>query len=518
MRPSRLSDPALGFVEALRKKYASDLPADARPGAKWAYTHVSSPVWISGKEVEEVGFNKIRQQLADLHELRIVILDGLRVCRPEARFLRRPVLSKQETLQKLEDITRTCPNITELDLSKNLFEEWSEVEDIGRQLQQLNSLKLDGNRFLSLQIKDVSTFHAVTSLSLAGTLLSWDSTASLLPSFPSLESLVVSANILSCLSEHLLPSTLTSLTLEDNKFTSLANLAPLRQLPYLRSLGLRFNQIASIFSVSSSDFESPLFPSSLTTLDLSYNAIADFTFIDSLHIHVPGMKSLQASHNPLYDRLKAPDGRSLTAEDGYMLTVARLPNLKELNHSKITDRERLNAEIYYWSLICSELAAVPEGQETAVKRGHRRFEELERAYGDRGRVSRQLDGQRNPNSLAARLITITFALGNSQVTRETPKDFSIYSVLGLAARSFGIMQPWRLKLTWETGEWDEAKRGEAVYEDYSDSDDEIVGVESGGRSKKVPRDVELKAGTRTIGSWIDGDEARIRLEIPDSRP
>lgn len=54
-------------MEALRKKYASsDIDGSKDREA----------IRISGKTVEEVGFEKINRQLASLHELRIVILDG----------------------------------------------------------------------------------------------------------------------------------------------------------------------------------------------------------------------------------------------------------------------------------------------------------------------------------------------------------------------------------------------------------------------------------------------------------
>ena len=55
-------------MEALRKKYASSDTDGSKD---------REAIRISGKTVEEVGFEKINRQLASLHELRIVILDGL---------------------------------------------------------------------------------------------------------------------------------------------------------------------------------------------------------------------------------------------------------------------------------------------------------------------------------------------------------------------------------------------------------------------------------------------------------
>ena len=83
---------------------------------------------ISGKKVaEEVGFDKIRAQLAQLHELKIVLVDGLQVnCaeRPDKRT---------------RDV---CPKIAELDLSRNLFESCTEIVHICGELRHLRTLKL----------------------------------------------------------------------------------------------------------------------------------------------------------------------------------------------------------------------------------------------------------------------------------------------------------------------------------------------------------------------------------------
>lgn len=128
-------------MEALKSKYASEAPDDEkRKGAWWDETH--RPIIISGKEVEEVGFDKIRKQLADLQELRIVILDGLCMARPEARLSSRAA-EELSWSEGLTDISDTCPKTIELDLSRNLFEEWREVASICEQLPKLRSLRVE---------------------------------------------------------------------------------------------------------------------------------------------------------------------------------------------------------------------------------------------------------------------------------------------------------------------------------------------------------------------------------------
>ena len=96
---------------------------------------------ISGKVVEEVGFEKIRRQLAQLQELRIVLLDGL--CLSGLRSQPWSTTSiDDEWNQDLSRITETCPRVLELDLSRNLVENWRDVVGICRALPVLQTLKL----------------------------------------------------------------------------------------------------------------------------------------------------------------------------------------------------------------------------------------------------------------------------------------------------------------------------------------------------------------------------------------
>ena len=87
------------------------------------------PIVWGGKTVEEVGFDKIRQQLAMLQELKIVLLDGM-------------CLTDNGGAVESAKIRGTCPKIQELDLSRNLFEQWEGIAAICEQLDNLRSLKV----------------------------------------------------------------------------------------------------------------------------------------------------------------------------------------------------------------------------------------------------------------------------------------------------------------------------------------------------------------------------------------
>ena len=129
----------MSFLEGLREKYASESVNsltynDLVSGA----TARGKAIEISGKVVEEVGFDKIRKQLAELQELRIVLLDGLRVVGVLASYDQAQVLDSEEA----QKIGETCPKITELDLSRSLLSRWRDVWDICNQLKHLKKLKL----------------------------------------------------------------------------------------------------------------------------------------------------------------------------------------------------------------------------------------------------------------------------------------------------------------------------------------------------------------------------------------
>lgn len=117
-------------------------PGDHQKSSKDPNYRVNKPIKISGKVAEEVGFDKIAKQLAQLDELRIVILDGLCMWRPDARVTRSNG-EIEECLDDGNDVKTACPKAMELDLSRNLFEEWREVASICDGLEKLKILRVE---------------------------------------------------------------------------------------------------------------------------------------------------------------------------------------------------------------------------------------------------------------------------------------------------------------------------------------------------------------------------------------
>lgn len=131
-----------------------------------------------------------------------------------------------------------------------------------------------------------------------------------------------------------LPDHITSLVLEGNELEALSDLAQLSTLKKLKTLSLKGNKISKISHLPL-QAPLPLFPDSLSDLDLAYNQIGDWEFVDGLAKSFPGLTSLRVSGNPLYDNLKSAAGAKLTLDDGYMLTLARVAPLLNLNFSPV---------------------------------------------------------------------------------------------------------------------------------------------------------------------------------------
>ena len=353
----------------------------------------------------------------------------------------------------------------------------------------------------------MKAFANIKTLKLEENLLAWEDLARITHLFPTLSTFSASSNLYSALTMHTPNPTITSLMLEDNLIVSLSSLESLTKLPNLQRLILKSNKISEI---NISDSVMPVFSSTLTDVDLSFNEISTWQFIEQLSHVFPGLTGLRVSHNPLYESLQSPEGRPLTADDGYMLTLARLGNLKMLNHSPITEKERLNSESYYLSLIAREVEFASENLQEQILKTHPRYKWLCEEYGEPN-IKRSTNAV-NPNSLAARLMRIKFYLSTSPSNTyevEIPMSCTAYTVLGIVGEHFGI-KPMKCRLTWETGDWMSARKTmtNAGNEDWNSDDSETeVGMQ------KVAREMEIAAGTRSIGTWIDGLEATVRVEI-----
>ncbi|QSS60680.1 tubulin-specific chaperone E [Histoplasma capsulatum] len=530
IRPTRQADRNLSFLQAANEKYVSKLEPMTSGHEE---LQSSKPIEISGKIVEEVGFEKIRRLLAELQELRIVLLDGMRVYG-----------SREEYENELKIIARTCPKIVELDLSRNVLRRWTDVAAICGQLKLLKILKLNGNRFD--EIGENITLDGISELALDETLMEWKEVAAVSKQFPSLRSLSVSGNEFTSLPCPI-SSTIQELILEYNGFESIHSIRQLASLSELKKLSLRGNMINRIGSDNPPTIPEKsniVFSSTLTSLDISFNKISHWSFIDMLPKVFPGLATLRVSDNPLYDQPPAPSHVTnmpeypMTVDEAYMLTLAHLPRLETLNYSKITDQDRNNGELYYLSLIRKELAASSQSEENRILELHPRYGELCGTYGE-VEIKRETESSGSgihPRSLAARLVTFNFYLpdrqnqkpisqkpdrtASAEYSTNIPKSFDVYRIKALVARHFSLY-PLRFKLVWETDEWDPIEESWADDDEW-DSSDEIdePGPQHGSSALKhedgkklIRREEELVNSTREVGFWLTDETRQVRVRI-----
>lgn len=121
VRPTRRADQPQSFISALNEKYAPDVGT--------GQTRADSQIVFSGKVAQEVGFDKIRRQLAQVRDLKIIILDGM-------------CIDRTRVADSEDSVRHTCPSITQLDLSRNLFERIGPVIEICRELDNLRKLSI----------------------------------------------------------------------------------------------------------------------------------------------------------------------------------------------------------------------------------------------------------------------------------------------------------------------------------------------------------------------------------------
>lgn len=322
--------------------------------------------------------------------------------------------------------------------------------------------------------------------------------------------------------------------MDSNHFHSLQDLSPLACLPKLERLSVRKNDITKI----QEDENVPrfVFPSSVTTLDISFNQIDSWSFVDSLPTVFPGLTNLRISDNPLYHRPPAPSAitglpeKPMTVDEAYMLTLARLPQLQVLNFGKIAPQDRVNGELYYMSLIRKDLSANPASAEKRILSSHPQFGRLCEQYGAPEIKRIEGTGKDNPRALAARLVDFTFyfqepALAGSVEARkpsidvgsefkiEIPRTFDIYRIKAIVARHYSL-PPLSFKLIWVTEEWDPVEEGTAAEDEWDSSDegDEMT-VEADGKKTFVRREEEFVDSTRAVEHWLSHDTRAIRVMV-----
>ena len=179
IRPNKTHDGRISFLHALQQKYSSS-------PEKYQEIVLES----SGKQIEMIGFDKIEKQQSSVPPISllqfcspphrrlvpIVVFEGSNVDGSNLGELTTVVLDSMLVgeADSYGEIARTCPRITDLDLSRNLICSLETVGNICAPLKCLKALRLTGNRFRNLGLETVDAFTGVEWLALNMCALRWD--------------------------------------------------------------------------------------------------------------------------------------------------------------------------------------------------------------------------------------------------------------------------------------------------------------------------------------------------------
>ncbi|XP_060596320.1 tubulin-specific chaperone cofactor E-like protein isoform X1 [Ruditapes philippinarum] len=234
-----------------------------------------------------------------------------------------------------KDISELCGHVTELDLTKNAMTDWREVFLILENIPNLCFLNLTMNPLNDTWDHSMheKQFPNMRDIVLNGTCVSWETISQLLLSLPNLTELHVSLNKYKTvnLPAECVHSSLTKLFVNNSQIEKWAEISKLGvAFPCLQTL----NVIDSNISNFSLDGDFKNFPA-LTDLNISQCQMESWEEVDKF-CQFPALINLRITDIPLVKDWEPKQRRQHF--------VARLPNIKQLNGSNVTETERDEAE------------------------------------------------------------------------------------------------------------------------------------------------------------------------------
>ncbi|KAH9928160.1 uncharacterized protein B0H18DRAFT_1001521 [Fomitopsis serialis] len=318
IRPSSSTSYGHSFLEALASKYI-DVPHGS--GVEKVILGSSN----GAIEVEVVGLDRIRGELAQLERLREVSLDGRGVASADPPGA----------------ISKACPGIRGLDLSKI---------SIVCELPNLQRLALNQNR-LNLPINHdgaLAAFRDVYELQLNTTLATWDDMQHIIRYMPALRAIEMGYNRIQSLStgrDVTAPRShprLEEINLDSNSLSSWPKICEaLRPYTALQRLVLTSNAINLIGPLPEPN-DPPLVH--LKHLSLSYNRLSSWCDIDHLSGWCPAIESLTLTGNPFVE-----DGEH--SHNARPFPIAKIPTLTVLDGAGVSAKERTDSELFYLSWV-----------------------------------------------------------------------------------------------------------------------------------------------------------------------
>ncbi|XP_032071278.1 tubulin-specific chaperone E isoform X1 [Thamnophis elegans] len=429
IRPNKANF-GVDFLSAVKDKYG------VNENEHDPESETGMPLVFGRKTVETVGFDSIKKKQKQLNTLRDISVDRCAVS-----------LAGQE-----EEIRKSCPNIRQINLSRNLLSSWKEVLAIACQVENLETLNISENKmkFPSVLPPASQTFCKLRILALNQTGVTWTEVLLCATGWPALEELYLASNSISLLKRPIdVLQNLKWLDLSNNQLTDENQLYLIADLPRLERLILSNNGIYSMhFPDAAFGNKTRMFPS-LTHLILKDNKIAKWSVINELD-KLQKLESFDCRNNPLMDS----ENNARTLEQ---LIIAKIGQLKFLNNSQIFPEERRGAELDYRKKFGIHWLKAGGNQDPKKNKpseeflaAHPRFQLLCDLYGapEDGELERK-----QSFSLKNQLLTLTFKCPDKAdqkpIEKKLPDSMTIQKVKGLLYRLLKIPGS-ELKLSYES--------------------------------------------------------------------
>ncbi|XP_077145250.1 tubulin-specific chaperone E isoform X1 [Ranitomeya variabilis] len=412
----------VSFLTGMTKRYG--------PNSEW-----DEKILIGKKTVELVGFESVQEEQSQLNTLLDI---SLREC------------LVSDAGEKGE-IHRSCPNISTLNLSKNLLSSWEKVAGIAFQLERLKTLDLSENK-LSLPTNPsslASSFEKLTTLSLNRTGVTWNEVLQCAVMWPALEELHLSSNNITLLERPMqCLQSLTLLDISNNYIIDGNQLHAISNLPRLKHLIVSNNRISSInFPVQHGCCTESFY--SLNSLSVDGNDISQWSFINELN-KLSSLQSVNCQNNPVMDSDKNP-------ETIRQLIIAKISSLTFLNRTEILPQERKGAELDYRKMFGNEWLKSggnrnPNHNNPSMEflTEHPRYIELIEKYGAPDDAEIQ---QPQPFALKNQLLTLTIMCPDkpdqNPIKKKLPDSMTVQKVKGLLYRLLKVPGS-ELKLSYES--------------------------------------------------------------------
>ncbi|CAO3608649.1 unnamed protein product [Cunninghamella blakesleeana] len=339
------------FLEALETKYADKTFTNEYDASK-----DNGLLYFGGNKnivVETVGFEKVERKQSRIGALKIVGLSN----------------NKISSAGNDQEIAKANLSIEDLDLSKNIFNDWNSVAKITNQLSQLKTICLNYIRLLPppddlLTPNNIisSPFSNLRTLVLCYTQIEWGHIIQLSPLLTQLEDLQLSGNGISLLNGNLSHlQNLKCINLENNKLKDWDQINHLNSLPNLEILFLNGNQLSRI-NILPNTFNK------LEFLRVDHNNVEQWKYINMLN-DLPSLKKLRCHENPVF--------QGLAPEVSAAQVIGRIKGLNILNGSALSSRDITDMERYYLKL-CIQDGTSHE----SISKLHPRYLELCQVHGE----------------------------------------------------------------------------------------------------------------------------------------